>query len=248
VELDWVTFIFELINFLVLLWILNRFLYRPVMNVIAQRKAAIQKTLSDAEAVRREAQALQTQSENRLAEWEQEREKARTQLREEVSAERTRLLDDLRVELEREREKAAAVDQRRLKEFMQQAEATAILQGGTFASRLLSRLGGPELERKIIDMVMRDLSHLSEDQMQVIRTAPAATGLSIKITSAYPLDKAQREVLCQAYRTLAGREVTCEFLEDRNLVAGLRISVGSWVLRANVQDELSFFAESVRHV
>lgn len=247
-ELDWTTFILELINFLVLIWILNRFLYRPVMNVIAQRKAAIQKTLSDAEVTRSDARALQAQYENRLTEWEQEREKARAQLREEISGERTRLLEDLRAELDQEREKSAAVEQRRMKDFMQQAEATAIVQGGTFASRLLSRLGGPELERRIIDMVMQDLPNLSDNQMQVIRSDPATAGLSTKITSAYPLDKAQREVLCQACRTLVGREVTCEFLEDRNLIAGLRISFGSWVLRANVRDELSFFAESVRHV
>ena len=56
--LDWMTFVLELINFLVLIWILNRFLYRPLMNVIAQRKAAIHKTLSDAEVTRSAAQAL----------------------------------------------------------------------------------------------------------------------------------------------------------------------------------------------
>ena len=38
-ELDWTTFILEIINFLVLVWILHRFLYQPVMNVIAQRRA-----------------------------------------------------------------------------------------------------------------------------------------------------------------------------------------------------------------
>jgi F0F1-type ATP synthase delta subunit len=54
-------------------------------------------------------------------------------------------------------------------------------------------------------------------------------------------------MLSQACRTLAGREVICEFLEDRNLIAGLRISFGSWMLRANVQDEMRFFAESSRH-
>ena len=128
-ELNWTTFILELINFVVLIWILNRFLYRPVMNVIAQRKAAIQKTLSEAETTRSDAQALQSQYENRLTEWEQEREKARAQLRDEISAERNRLLDNLRAELDQEREKAAAVEQRRLKDFAQQAEATAIAQG-----------------------------------------------------------------------------------------------------------------------
>ena len=241
------TFVLELINFLVLIWILNRFLYRPVMNVIAQRKAAIQKTLSDAEVTRSAAQALQIQYENRLTEWEQEREKARAQLHEEVNSERTRLLQDLRNDLMREREKAAAVDQRRMKDFMQQAETTAIVQGRTFASRLLSRVAQPELERRIVDMVMQDLPHLPDSQTQNIRADPGTAALSINITSAYPLDKAQREALCQSCRALIGREVTCEFLEDRNLIAGVRISVGSWVLRANVEDELSFFAESLRH-
>jgi F-type H+-transporting ATPase subunit b len=241
------TFVLELINFLVLIWILNRFLYRPVMNVIAQRKAAIQKTLSDAEVTRSAARALQIQYENRLTEWEQERKKARAQLLEEVDGERTRLLQDLRTELGREREKAAAVDQRRMKDFMHQAETTAIVQGRTFASRLLSRLAQPELERRIVDMVMQDLPHLPDSQMQNIRSDPATAGGSINITSAYPLDNAQREALCQACRALIGREVTCEFLEDRNLIAGVRISVGSWVLRANVEDELSFFAESLHH-
>lgn len=96
-------------------------------------------------------------------------------------------------------------------------------------------------------MVMQDLPHLPDSQMQNIRSDPATAGRTINITSAYPLDKAQREALCQACRALIGREVTCEFLEDRNLIAGVRISVGSWVLRANVEDELSFFAESLRH-
>jgi F-type H+-transporting ATPase subunit b len=247
VELNWTTFILELINFVVLIWILNRFLYRPVMNVIAQRKAAIQQTLSDADTARSEAQALQSQYKNRLTEWEQEREKARAQLRDEVSAERNRLLAGLRAELDQEREKAAVVEQRRLKDFAQQAEATAIAQGGAFASRILLRLGGPEMERKIIDMVRQDLPALSDDQMQAIRAAAATIELPITITSTYPLDMAQRDALCHACRTLAGRDVICEFLEDRTLIAGLRISFGSWVLRANVQDEMSFFAESSRH-
>jgi len=248
VELDWTTFILELLNFVVLIWILNRFLYRPVMNVIAQRKATIQKTLSEAETTGNEARALQSQYENRLTEWDQEREKARAQLRDEINAERKRLLENLRVELDQEREKSAAVEQRRLKDFTQQAEATAIAQGGAFASRLLSRLGGPEVERKVIDMVRQELPNLPHDQMQAIQAASATIGLPMTITSAYPLDPAQREVLSHACQTLAGREVVCEFLEDRNLIAGLRISFGAWVLRANVQDEMRFFAESSRHV
>jgi F-type H+-transporting ATPase subunit b len=247
VELDWTTFILELINFLVLIWLLNRFLYKPVLKVIAQRKTAIQKTQADAEQMRSDAETLRGQYENRLADWEQEKDKARGKLRDEISAERNRQLDALRTELDQERQKAAAVEQRRLKDFTQQTEASAIAQGATFASRLLSRLGGVELERRIIDLVMEDLAGLPQDKIRAIRSVPVTTGLAMRITSGYPLGTTQRKVLGDACRTLMGREVPCEFLEDRNLIAGLRISFGSWVLRANVQDEMSFFAESSRH-
>jgi F-type H+-transporting ATPase subunit b len=247
VELDWTTFLLELINFLVLIWILNRFLYQPVMKIIAQRKTAIQKTQADAEQMRSDAETLRGQYENRLAEWEQEKDKARAKLRDEISADRNRLLDELRKELDQERKKAAAVEQRRLKDFTQQTEAAAIAQGATFASRLLSRLGGVELERRIIDLVMEDLPRLPQDKIQAIQSVPATTGPAMRITTGYPLDTTQRKILGDACQTLMGREVPCEFLEDRNLIAGLRISFGSWVLRANVQDEMSFFAESSRH-
>ena len=246
-ELDWTTFILELINFVVLVWILNRFLYRPVMNVIDQRKAAIQRTLAEAETTRSDAQALQRQYENRVTEWEQEREKARGQLRDEIRVERNRLLEDLRAELDQEREKSAAVEQRRLKDFAQQAEATRHRARWSVRESPPVTSWGAGIGRKDHRHGDAGSSHLPDNQMQMIRGASATTGLPMKITSAYPLDTARREVLFHACRTMAGRDVACEFLEDRNLIAGVQISFGSWVLRANVQDEMTFFAASSRH-
>ena len=122
--------------------------------------------------MRSDAETLRGQYENRLAKWEQEKDKARAKLRDEISAERNRQLDGLRTELDQERQKAAAVEQRRLKDFRQQIEASAIAQGATFASRLLSRLGGAELERRIIDLVMEDLPRLPHDKIRAIRSMP----------------------------------------------------------------------------
>ena len=52
-ELSWSTFILEAINFLVLVWILKRFLYKPVLDVIERRKAGIEKIQADAKALMR---------------------------------------------------------------------------------------------------------------------------------------------------------------------------------------------------
>ena len=65
-ELSWSTFVLEIINFLVLVWILKRFLYKPVMDVIARRREEIEKTRAEAAQLQTDAQNLQQQYEERV--------------------------------------------------------------------------------------------------------------------------------------------------------------------------------------
>ncbi len=87
-ELSWTTFILEIINFLVLVWVLKRLFYAPVKRVIAERRAAVEKTLRDAESSKREAQELQSKYEGRLREWEMEKERQKEEFRKELGEER----------------------------------------------------------------------------------------------------------------------------------------------------------------
>lgn len=247
-QLDWSTVALEIINFLVLIWLLKRLLYKPVLSAIAQRKADIQRTLSDAETVRKEAQSLREQYEHRQAEWEQEKEKARNQMLEEVNAERVHLLAALQSSLEQEGEKARVLEERRLSEWTRQVEDTAIAQGGEFAARLLSRFASAELEARLVEMVIEDLRELPEERLQVIRTACVKADPSVIVSSAHVLSKSQRESLTEAVQTLLGRVVYCEWREDAHLLAGIRLSLGPWMLGANLQDELKFFTEALRPV
>lgn len=243
-EFDWTTFALEIINFLVLVWLLQHFLYKPVTTAIAQRQAGIEKTLTDARATRSEAEALKHQYENRMAEWEQEKAQALQQLRQEMEAERTRLMTALQASLDEERNKLRAVEQRRAFEQRQRQEEEARIEGGQFVARLLSRLASAGLEEHIRRLLLEDLPQLPDRELQALR----ATGQAgeAQITSAYPLDDAQRSGLTEALGRLAGWPVTCEFVQDADLVAGLRISIGSWMLRSSLLDELQFFTEA-RH-
>jgi F-type H+-transporting ATPase subunit b len=244
VELDWLTFTLEIINFLVLIWILQRFLYQPVLRTIARRKAAIEKTLSDANAAQADAQGLERQYRDRLADWEREKDALHAQAVGDVNAERTRLMAALRDELDQEREKQRVLEQRRLDDLRRQIEEAAVAQGAQFAARLLSRVAAPELDARIVVLVSEDLAHLSEDQVLVLKDACRDAGSTIKVASAFPLDAAQRDGLVRGVGDAVKGQVVAEFSEDPKLLAGLRISIGPWVLRANVQDELKWFSEA----
>lgn len=246
-ELDWTTFVLEIVNFLVLVWILKRFLYRPVLAVIERRRAGIEKTLADAAATRAEAQALQEQYEDRLAQWEREKETARTALQSEMNAQRSRLTEALENTLEQERRKSRVLEERRLAEERRRCEEAALAQAARFGARLLARVAGPELEPHLIDAAIEDLEALAPARVESLRAAWSEERPVVIADSAHELDARHREKLTRALARVLGEErPPLEFRRNPDLLAGLRIRIGPWVLRANLRDELGFFAEAAR--
>jgi len=103
-DLDWTTFALEIINFLALIWILKRFLYRPVLATLAERRAGIEGSLNEARATEARAAALQSQFESRLADWEREKAAARSQFDAQMATEHARQMETLDRDLATERQ------------------------------------------------------------------------------------------------------------------------------------------------
>lgn len=246
-QLDWTTFALEVINFLVLVWILQRFLYRPVTAVIARREAEIGTRLTEAQAMRAEAQALKVEFEGRAAAVDREREAARAGLHEEVALERTRLLAGLAASLEAEREKARGAEQQRLGELRRLAQDEALRAAGVFASRLLARLACADLEARIGEVLIEDLARMSTGDGTAFGATAGNVNEAARVVSVYPLEQSARDALERALSGLAGKPVVGAFELDANLVAGLRITLGSWVVRANLQDELRWFVKEAHY-
>lgn len=242
-ELSWSTFVLEIINFLVLVWILKRFLYKPVLEVIARRRAAIEKTRLDAEALQADAEKLQKQYESRLADWNEERQRARDTLARELEAERARKSSEMQTGLEQEKEKTRVAQTRRQSDALRKVEETALNQAAIFATRLLEQVAGPETQTRLVDLVINELTELPSARVVAIRNSFETAPGNIEVVSAFALPDDLRERLAQALVRLSGSKIPLRFEENSELLAGVRITVGAWVLRANFLDELKGFAE-----
>ena len=243
-EFSWTTFFFEIINFLVLVWILQRFLYKPMTNAITRRKAAIESQLEQANKAQEAAQALQRQYESRLTDWEQEKGKARTRLMDEIAAERARLMSELQIALEQEHEKTRMLEQKELLELKSKIAAASYANAARFAAQLLSRIANVSLEERICELMIDDLARLPQDKIRSLRQACENADQPVKVTSAYPVAQNARNAITQALAYIAEQPVHCDFSCDPNLVAGFHISIGSWALDCNLRNELGFFAET----
>jgi len=242
-ELNWSTFLLEIINFLVLVWILKRFLYRPVLSMLEKRREKIEQSLNEATDRHTQAMALEQQYQGRLDEWELEKQQLRDALQQEIQNERTQKLELLQTELAREHEKTAVIEQRHQAETLRQYQQNSHEQGARFAARLLNTVAGPELESRLFELLMKTFDELDDEHLTILRNACQISADNITVTSAYALSDEQGPQLEQKLCTLCKQSVNINYMQDPKLLAGLRICIGAWVLRINLQDELSGFVE-----
>lgn len=242
-EVNWSTFILEIINFLILVWILKRFLYKPVMDAIARRRASIEQSMQEAGERNQEAEALKTQYEHRLEDWEQEKQAAREQLHTEIEQEREKLETQLRTRLQHEQEKASALATQQAQEQQRLHEQRAMQNSMQFTSKLLKDLSSAELESRLIKKLLEQLAALPDAQRERLAQALNEQTANAQISTAFPISPEQGKKLQDVLQLISGRELTCEFKQDDSLLAGVRIQLGPWQLQGNLQDELQAFAE-----
>ena len=242
-EFNLSTFILVIINFLILIWILQRLFYQPLLAVIAKRKQFIDQSLADAKAIQQQAEEQRSLYENRQKLWEQEKQAALTALHQQIEGERRLQMDGLNSDLELERKKNNVTLQRQQRELQLQAEKQALQNGARFAGLLLKQSASPELEARLFEMLLDNLKTLPEACSLCLKQLDAKRWVPIKITSAYPLTAEQRLQLEQQLGALINSQINFQYHQDAELIAGLRMDIGAWVLNANLQHELIGFAE-----
>ncbi len=238
------TFILEIINFLVLLWVLQRLFYKPLLKVIADRKQVIEQALTEAKNQQQQAEEKAALYENRQRQWEQEKQLALQAFQQQMDLERRVQLEKLQRELEQERQKAKVTLSVQQQEFQQRVEKQALENGARFSALLLQQAVGPELELRLFQLLLDKISGVPEVIKQPLMVPDESNSAPpIKVSSAYPLSPDMRQQVEQKLMTLINRQVDIQYHQSPELIAGVRLDIGAWVLNANVKHELIGFAE-----
>lgn len=246
-ELDGTTFILEIGNFLILVWIMNRLLYAPVMNAIASRREGLARTAAEAGRLRDEAAELEARYRRRLTEWEQEKDGLRQKMLAELQLERSRLEQALGESLARERDKDQAIRERELRGRLRELENIALGQGGRFVATLLKELVTPELEGRLQELFLARLSQIPREQLAAIEDALRDPAVTVSVASAFACPETRRNELRQQLETLCNYRRPIEFREQPELIAGIRLKADAWILDATLRGELRFFTEAADH-
>jgi F-type H+-transporting ATPase subunit b len=238
---DLTTFCFEILNFLVLIWLLQRFLYKPVLKVITERQESMEKQVADATCKLEEAERLKSQYENRLTQWDKEKTELMSSLRVELQAEREQQLSKVRQEVENERKKAQGLIDMQMQEEERRCEQSALDLAAQFAAKVLSQLTSPELERSICKLFLADLRATAPDTAARVAADIGQKGNIISVSTAFPLDSDLRAKLETTLHEAMGVQGSYEYAEAPALLAGIKVTAGGTVLEASLKDAAMFF-------
>jgi len=242
-QIDWWTLALQAINAAVLIWLLARFLFRPVAAMIEQRRQEAGKALADAAASKEAAAALQKQVAAEQAAIAADRSAVLEKAGAEAKAEAGRIIEAARVEIARLREAAQSDLQREREKRLSAAIA--------------------EVNRLALDMVARLLQRLP-DEVKVSAFIPglvaafaalpasardgAASGASLRLIAPRPLTDGERTAVEEAFAQRVGRVPAFDAVVDRELLAGLELQAAHVVVRNSFRADLEQFASALQQV
>lgn len=237
--IDWFTVIAQAVNFLVLMYLLKRFLYKPVLNAIDAREEHIVETVKRAEDQKAEAKAEREIFVKKNEDFDRQRTDLISQAREDAKVTGEEILEKERLAVDALREKwqsALADEQRRLGD-----ETIRRIQEEVFAivRQIFSDLADTTLEEHMVEVFDRRLRQAwkapNDGLARALRTSPTI----IRVKSAFALSAAQQASLRQTLSETFAGDADVGFETEPNLIGGIELIADGQRVAWTVADYLA---------
>ncbi|PKH98393.1 F0F1 ATP synthase subunit B [Shewanella sp. 11B5] len=247
--IDWFTVFAQVINFLVLVWLLKRFLYRPILDSIDAREKRIAAEIADTKAKRIEAELQREEFQQKNADFEQQKTTRINKLKEETEAERARLLEAVRLESQGLRKKlqlALKNEQLNLQVAISQRAREEIF---SIARKVLGDLAGTSLEASMTDIFIRRLNTLNDEEIASLQSAisPAinAAAQPLLIRTAFALPTPQSSLIEAAIKKILGHDIPIQFSIEPDVISGIELSIKGQKISWSINEYLSSLTKRV---
>ncbi|MCG6898104.1 MAG: hypothetical protein LJE60_13495 [Thiocapsa sp.] len=240
-QVDWITVSAQIVNFLILVWLLKRFLYQPVIRAMDSREQRINQRLDDARASQEEADRQAAHYREEREELERQRTGLLDQARDEAAREKKQMLQAARAEVRETRaqwHRQTAQERAELLENLRGRAAEAVW---TTARKTLSDLANATLEAQIVEVFVARLEALDAGE----RKALARGSDRIRIASAFELDSGLRARLTRAVHDCIAEGVEVTYAVSEELLCGIRLDSEEQQLSWNLADYLDGLATRI---
>lgn len=153
------TLIAQILNFLVLVFVLAKFVYKPVLGIMEERKNKIASDLETAEKAKNDAEAVKAEYAAKLADARQEAQAIIENARKTAQAAHDKIMADTKAEQEQyvaaQKEVIATEKKKAMDEVRAQVISLSMIAAGKIVEQKLNSEEDKQMASKIVDSIMK---------------------------------------------------------------------------------------------
>ncbi|MGI8636369.1 MAG: hypothetical protein ACR2KZ_13300 [Segetibacter sp.] len=244
-KINWFTVIAQAINFLILVWLLKRFLYKPILNAIDEREKKIAAQIKDADDKKAAAIKEEADYKKRNDDFDAQKKALMDKAVADTNTQRDKLLEDAKNEASTLRSNLEkAIKEKQESDALASADKT---QQQVFAitKKALKEMASSSLEEQSVNTFIKRLHALNDDEKQQFITAFKSNANTIFVRSAFDLPKQQQAAMTDAVNETLGTKTTLQFTIKPELISGIELTTNGYKLAWSFTEYLQSLQNSI---
>ncbi len=246
--IDWFTVGAQALNFLILVWLMKRFLYKPIIHAIDEREKRIATELANADKRKTEAKKESDEFKHKNEEFDQQRAALLSKAQDEAKVERSRLLDEARTAasaLSSKREEALRNEEHNLHQAISRRTQQEVF---AIARKTLADLATTSLEERLGEVFTRRLRDMDAQAKAGLGEALKTASDPTIVRSAFDLPVEQRAAIQNALNETFSAEIHVRFETAPDLISGIELTANGQKVAWSISDYLTSLEKGVEEV
>jgi F-type H+-transporting ATPase subunit b len=243
IDINWSTLLFQILNFGIMVFILSRVFFKPVVRILDQRSEQVTKSMQEAEDREKTAAEAQAEYEKTLAEaqeqvlvMQQRAQEDLLQTKQQVLAEAREQVQSMRANAEQDLEQAR---QEAISEHRRELGYLAI----ELSERLMRQAGGAAFQEATMQEFLGRLDRLEPETYREALQGDEVPTLQVQVVSAQALDSENQAAIETRTKKLLDREIEVRYRIDPSLIAGATMRFGGVVIDGSLSGQLQTLNE-----
>jgi F-type H+-transporting ATPase subunit b len=236
--IDWFTVGAQALNFFFLVWLMKRFLYKPILHAIDEREKRIATELANADKKKAEAQKESDEFKHKNEELDQQRAALLSKATDEAKAERQRLLDEARkaaAALSSKRQETLRNEEHNLHQAIRRRTQQEVF---AIARKALTDLATTSLEERLGEVFTRRLREMDGQAKAGLAEALKTASNPALVRSAFDLPAEQRAAIQNALNETFSAEIHIRFETAPDLISGIELTTNGQKVAWSIADYL----------
>jgi F-type H+-transporting ATPase subunit b len=245
VLIDWFTVGAQALNFLILVWLMRHFLYRPILHAIDTREKKIAAELADADAKRAEAKKERDEFQHKNEEFDRQRAALLDKATDEAKAERQRLLNDARQAadaLSAKRQESLRTEAKNLNQAILRRTQDEVF---AIARKALADLANTSLEERMGAVFTRRLRELDDNAKGALGSALKGAKEPVVVRSAFDLGPKERATIQNAVNETFSVDAPLRFETTPASISGIELTANGQKVAWSIADYLASLEKGV---